>query len=171
MANTYELITSTTVGSGGASFVTFSSIPATYTDLLIKICARTSDAQANLFAYFNNDTSASYSSKNIYGNGASATYDTSSSATFLYAGVAAVDGTNQTTNTFNNAEIYIPNYASSSQKSISSDAVMENNGTTAYASLNAGLWTGTSAITSVKLTGGTSFVQYSSFYLYGIKNS
>jgi hypothetical protein len=78
-----------------------------------------------------------------------------------------------TANTFGNGEIYIPNYAGSTQKSVSADAVAENNSATyIYSALNAGLWTGTAAITSIKLLiPSYNFVQYSTAYLYGVSNA
>jgi len=57
-------------------------------------------------------------------------------------------------------------------KSISADAVEENNGTTAFAGLSAALWSNTAAITSITLTPQTgSYVQYSTATLYGISKS
>ena len=74
-----------------------------------------------------------------------------------------------TANTFSNASIYFPNYASSNFKSISVDSVDENNGTAAYQWIDAGLWSVTSAITSVTLTSQTStLAEFSSASLYGI---
>ena len=43
MATTYTLITSQTLASSAAS-VTFSSIPSTYTDLVLRVSARTDNA-------------------------------------------------------------------------------------------------------------------------------
>ena len=45
MANTFVLLASTTVGSGGASSIDFTSIPATYTDLVVKVSGRIDYAQ------------------------------------------------------------------------------------------------------------------------------
>ena len=76
-----------------------------------------------------------------------------------------------TSNTFSNMEVYIPNYAGSNNKSASSDGVGETNATTIYASLQANLWNDIPAITSIRfnaITGGGSFMQYSTFYLYGV---
>ena len=173
MGANYVLLETVTVGEAGASSVTFNNIPQSgYTDLKVVTSTRCDASQANLYLKFGTSggiSSSGYSTKNLYGNGASATYDNSSAASFMYAGVAAVDGTSQTASTFGNAEIYVPNYTSSNQKSISVDAVMENNGTTAYASLNAGLWTGTGAITTVQIyPSGGNFTQYSTFSLYGL---
>ena len=76
-----------------------------------------------------------------------------------------------TASTFGNAEIYIPNYASSNNKSVSADFVSETNAADAIFGLTAGLWANTSAITSIKLTPAAAFAQYSTATLYGIKNS
>jgi hypothetical protein len=95
----------------------------------------------------------------------------SSSGSFAaYAGNSVTTG--QTSSTFSNDSIYIPNYAGSAYKSYSADGVVENNATGAFATFNAGLWSNTAAITSITLTAGVgSFVQYSNFYLYGVKNA
>jgi len=169
MATTYTLIASNTVGSGGVANIEFTSIPATYTDLLIKISSRTDPAQLpnSLLIVFNNNTS-NRSSKRLNGSGSAAA--SFSSATLTYA--SETQGATSTASTFANTEIYIPNYAGSNNKSYSADGVMENNATESYMSFWAGLWANSSAITSVKLTPDTdNFVQHSTAYLYGIKNS
>jgi hypothetical protein len=67
-------------------------------------------------------------------------------------------------------EVYIPNYAGSAYKSISIDAVDENNASSAYSVLTAGLWSNTAAITSLRLTDNNGgYLQYTTAYLYGIK--
>ena len=169
MANTYTLIASSTVGAGGASSIDFTSIPSTYTDLLLKVSSRSSDASvvAGITVQFNSDTtSGNYTWKRLYGDGSSAP---GSDSNFNFVLISAA---NNTANTFGNGEIYISNYAGSSAKSISADSVSENNATNAYAILGAGKWSGTSAITSIKLViSAGNFVQYSTAYLYGIKNS
>jgi hypothetical protein len=170
MANTYTLIASSTIGSGGAANIDFTSIPSTYTDLLVKVSAR--DSLAEIYGgcdiRFNNDSASNYTRRNVNGNG-SATGSASQTTTSINS-VESV-GSSATANTFSNTEIYIPNYTSSNQKSVSVDQVTENNGTTAYAKLTAGLWTGTAAINQITILPGTSFVQYTTAYLYGIKNS
>jgi hypothetical protein len=75
----------------------------------------------------------------------------------------------QTSNTFLSGALYLPNYAGSTQKSFSVDSVGENNSTTAYQVLTAGLYNQTTAITALSvLTYGSSLVQYSTASLYGI---
>jgi hypothetical protein len=172
---TMMLISSNTVGSGGAASVTFSSIPATYTDLVVKISSRQTNAQIYgvLNFQFNSSGGTAYSYKLLQGDGSAATSTGQTGVDSIY-GVYSDVGANATANTFSNIEMYIPNYTSSNYKSVSLDQVAENNSSTANTILNAGLWANTSAITSIVMaTGGSgaNFVQYSTFYLYGIKNS
>ena len=140
MANTYTLISSVTVGAGGASSIDFTSIPATYTDLLVMLSLRSVPAATDVATYvrLNNDSSSTnYSYRRIYGNGSSVYSDTGSGLS--YAIIGSHDASNATANTFANLSFYLPNYAGSSNKSFSTDAVTENNATSAIASLTAGL--------------------------------
>jgi hypothetical protein len=167
MATTYTLIASNTVGSGGASSVAFSSIPSTYTDLLVKVSSRSTEASAwDWFSISLNGSTSNFSWKSLWADTSPASGG-GSGVTIPYGGTAA----NATANTFSNTEIYIPNYVSSNYKSVSADAVGENNSATAGRSLTALLWSNTAAITSLSVNSGTTFVQYSTFYLYGISNS
>ena len=172
MANTYTLISSVTVGSGGAATIDFTSIPQIYTDLVIKISYRSTAtpgvAVDNLTAQYNGVTSSSYSERGLGGNG-SVAYSQSYSRTVV--GVGLGNSSNSTSNTFGNTDIYIPNYTSSNYKSSSADGVTENNATASWVEMDAGLFSNTSAITSIKLTCGGNFVQYSTAYLYGISNA
>ena len=174
MANpTMTLIASSTVGSGGVSSVTFSSIPQTgYTDLKIVFSARssTTDGSSGQWAYINfNGANTNNSVKVLYGYG-SGTGSLSASSATPYG--AYIDPSNFTGSTFSNTEVYIPNYTSSNAKSYSIDSISENNGTGAYSNFTAGLWNQTTAINQINITpAGGSFTQYSTFYLYGISNS
>ena len=172
MATTYTLISSNTLSASAAS-VTFSSIPSTYTDLVLRVSART-DVNANdqIVLQINTDTGTNYSKTRLYGNGASAGSGQYSNSAPSYTGYNLV-GSGATASTFSNAEFYIPNYTSSANKPISQFGVEETNATTAYMSADAILWRGTSAITQLVLSSFQSgnFVSGSSFYLYGIKNS
>jgi hypothetical protein len=172
MAITYVAIATTTVGAGGASSIDFTSIPGTYTDLVVKLSVRGDNnvTTQQMYMTFNNSTTG-YSARQVYGDGASAT-----SATLSNSGAAiSIVNTNtsvSTANTFSSTDVYIPNYTSSNNKSASADSVTENNGTTALAGLTAGLWSNTAAITSVKFAPQSgNFVQYSTATLYGIKNT
>jgi hypothetical protein len=169
MANTFELIASSTVGSGGVASIDFNSIPATYTDLCIKISARKTDTSGNI-RWTINGTSTGYSERMLY-NADGTVYSTSAAASgyfqFLYAVLS-----NQTANTFNIAEIYIPNYAGSTNKLISLDSTQENSGTGIVQNINSALWSNTAAITSLSFgTASGNIAQYSTAYLYGVKNA
>jgi hypothetical protein len=174
MANTYIQIGSTvTVGAGTAASIEFTSIPATYTDLFVALSGRSNNAAVNvsLQLQFNNDTASNYNYRAIQGSGSGVNSFAGTAGTNIFC--SSMPSGNSTASTFGNAGIYIPNYAGSTQKSVSIDSVGENNATEAYANLVAGLWTGTAAITSIKFTLFSSnvFVQYSTASLYGVKNS
>jgi hypothetical protein len=168
MANTMTLISSSTVGAGGAANITFSSITSTYTDLVLCGSARSTRAANDdgLILRFNGEsTQTNISNKVLYGDG-------STTGSFSNSESGYLDGANATANTFASFQIYLPNYAGSTQKSYSVDGVTENNATSALTNMRANLWNQTSAITQlVLLPSNGSFAQYSTAYLYGIKNS
>jgi hypothetical protein len=123
-----------------------------------------------LYIRFNNDSGSNYVRKEIYGSGTSAASYGGTATAFEYV---YFNGSTSTANTFGNFEMYIPNYASSNKKSFSIDNAREGNATSGDLQLEAGLWTGTAAISSIKFIDQTTgnFVVNSTFYLYGIKNS
>ena len=171
MPNTYQLIASSTVGSGGAANIEFTSIPSTYTDLCIKTSLRASDSANNWYlaqVTFNNDTTSGNYSARLAGAFGTSPYV---STTSYYSGY--IPSGARTASTFGNNEIYIPDYAGSNQKTISTDSVTEGNGSSyEILGLWAGRWTGTAAITSIKIASDTgNLAQYSTAYLYGVKNA
>jgi len=163
--STYNLIASTTVGSGGASSITFLSIPGTYTDLVLKISVRESTTNSSVAYISFNGVTTNRSEIKLQGNGSSASSSTSTDIQFID------NASTDTANSFSNAELYIPNYTSSNYKSICSDSVAENNSSTAFMRLTASLWSSTAAITQIAITANSNLAQYSTAYLYGIKNS
>jgi hypothetical protein len=171
MPTTFTKIASVSVGLLGASSIDFTSIPSTYTDLCVKLSVRTDGINAPwLLLRFNGSTS-SYTQRYVYGTGAAAASTTVGTANYMNL-AAAINSTSQTISTFASADVYVPNYAGSTNKSVSTDTAQENNATTAYATLAAGLWSNTSAINQVTFFPETgNFAQYSTAVLYGIKNS
>jgi hypothetical protein len=110
------------------------------------------------------------------GDGATATSATESSQAKIneYGSAAGNATTSGNTSIWGVGTFYIPNYAGSNNKSVSADNAREaNQATDTYLVMDAGLWSNTSAITSIKIAPrvGPNFVQYSTAYLYGIKNS
>jgi len=168
MPNTFELIASYTA-TGTVSAIDFTSIPSTYTDLCLKVSARSNDATYREIWLTLNGSTANGTARILKGDGSSAS---SYTATRVQA-TGYTNTTGSTSNTFTSVDIYIPNYAGSTNKSFSADAVTENNATQAFAELDASLWSQTAAINSISLvlSSGASFVQYSTAYLYGVKSS
>jgi hypothetical protein len=167
MANMIPIST-VTVGSGGATAFAFTNIPQNYTDLIIKVSARgnyagTSDQLAISF----NGSTSSYSYKQIYGLGTAGVGSQGASA---YPD-SYISGASATASTFGNTDIYIPNYTSSNNKSLSMDSVGETNGGVVGSSLTAGIWSNTAPITSISVLNSLSgtFLQYSTATLYGIR--
>lgn len=170
MAATYIPIASTTLSSSTAS-VTFSSIPATYTDLVLRCSARSNRASNildNMLYEFNSSTS-NFSATRLLGDGSNAT----SNLVTTNVSQIRLNASNSTSNTFTSFELYIPSYTASQNKPFSSFSALENNATEAHLAGIASLWSNTAAITSIKLSpqNGTSFLSDSTFHLYGIKNS
>jgi hypothetical protein len=176
MANTYELISAVTVGAAKAAYIEFTSIPSTYTDLKL-VCSLRDDRT---------DTSATDTTITYNGAASGGNYDVTiliyqDNIVNSYAGTNSnyISGIYEnsglaTSNIFSSFEHYIPNYAGSANKCSSTDGVAANNSNSIYFGLNGGLRRSTAAITSVRVTpyyGVLNYVQYSTAYLYGIKNS
>lgn len=169
MATTYELISKQEVGASSVASLEFTSIPATFDDLVLLLSLRSNRASntwADLRLRFNGaSVDTNHSSRYLQGNGASA-----SSGSLSYAYLGAATGSTATSSTYASLEVYIPNYAGSTNKSYSVTSAHETNATTAYAEVTAGLWSSTSAIDAIKVVPVGNLVQYSSAYLYGIKH-
>jgi hypothetical protein len=171
MANTFVKIASATVGSGGTSSVVFSSIPQTYTDLIIKASARSTRAglDEDGFTIQLNSSTTGYTYRTSIANG---TNFINLITTYEQVWSGEVNAGSSTASIFNNLEAYIPNYTESSVKLYFVDAAQENNATTAYLSMNAISQSSTNAITSITLGAANgNLVQHSTLYLYGVKNS
>lgn len=175
MPNTYTLIASNTLSSSAAS-VTFSAIPNTYTDLVLRASTRIDAAVGGtwLVMFFNTDSvgsSTNYSTTRLFGTGSTAgSGQLSSDDEMRFAN--STQGTSYTTSTFASTEIYIPSYTASQNKPVSNFGVTENNSTTATMVATAGLWRNTAAVNQlVFYPDSGNFVSGSSFFLYGIKNS
>ena len=181
MATFTQIGSAVTVGAGGATSISFTSIPATYTDLVIQFSGRSTSSTGSYdpLIYRFNTSASGYSARDVGGNGASAGSGSNTTMTSAGAGWTGGRATDygicngsSTSSTFTNGAFYIPNYAGSNQKSSSLDYVNENNSSTAHMELAALLWTGTAAITQIDLAlYYGSFAQYSTAYLYGVSNA
>lgn len=164
---TFTLISSVTVGSGGAADIEFTSIPNTYTDLCLLFSARSANSTYGGYNFYMNTNSTRFQGIFLDGDGSSASSGTTSEF-FLPLSTF-------TANTFGNSAIYIPNYLSSNTKSISVDSVSENNASSGnrFDTLYAYSLADSNAINALKLSmfGGDKFAQYTTAYLYGISNA
>jgi hypothetical protein len=166
-------IDTVTVGSGGAANIEFTNIPQTFDDLVVKFSARITANDSSMRLRINGSSSSIYSGRYLFSSGSgspvSGSWSASTNDNFIY-----VNGSATTASTFSNVEIYFPNYRGSTNKSYSTDQVTENNGTTAFAVLTAGLFSSTSPITSLLLyyTGSSNDIaQHSTATLYGISRT
>jgi hypothetical protein len=165
MPTTMQLIAKQTVGSGGAASVTFSNIPQTFTDLKVVMSTRSSGTSSVGIRF--NGSSSNLSNIRLYSNG-SVTASYGGSDVFAYQNRGSY-----TANTFDNSEIYIPNYTSSNFKSMSMDNVTETMSGTAEMQLQAGLWSQTAAITSLGFFPDSSqtLTEFTEITLYGISSN
>lgn len=168
MPVTYTPITSNTLTSATA-IVTFSSIPSTYTDLVL-VCStkNTSASNQRLQLNFNGDSGTNYSCTRIYGNGSTATSDRFSSDTT--ADIGFFGGTNTTG--YLQSITNIQNYSNTTTfKSILNRWNSQAGASGAQYTVEVvGLWRNTSAINTLGLTfNGSNIAAGSTFTLYGIK--
>jgi hypothetical protein len=160
-----QLIETVTVGSGGAASIEFTGIPQDGTDLLLVMSVR-----GNFFGNFPleiNGSTINFSSRQLIGTGSSVS--STSRSDNIVSDVVTSAG--NTANTFSSMSFYFANYTNSSNKSISVDAVQENNATASTQNITAMLWSNSSAITSIGtdvISFGGLYVEHSTFSLYKI---
>jgi hypothetical protein len=164
----YDSIATTTVGSGGTSSITFSSIPSTYTHLQIRTMCLTSASATDVKAQFNGDTGSNYALHLFWGNGSAASAGAYTAQTYAVAGITSITTANPAVGV-----VDILDYANTNKNTtVRTLTGSDTNGVGGFIFLESGLWLNTAAITSVTISpfSGT-FNQYSSFALYGIKGA
>jgi len=161
MAKTYEPIATNTLGSAAAS-VTFSSIPATYTDLVLVQVSKITTGAGTGTLQINGDTASNYSNTFLTGNGSTAT-STRNSSTVIFTG----DASNSDLQT----SIY--NFQNYSNTTTFKTVILRSNVTGSSLSAVVGLYRSTAAITSILISqnASTTFIAGSTFTLYGIKSA
>ena len=170
-AGSFESIATVTVGSGGQSTITFSSIPSTYTHLQIRYIMR-SDSGGYGKITFNSDTTGSnYYTHNLAGGGTSAS-GTSFAGSSYSAALFEVYGIITNANIFTGGVLDILDYTSTSKNK--TFRVLEGYDTNGggVVEVGSGLWSATpAAINRIDLAiSSGAFQQYSQFALYGIKS-
>lgn len=173
LPKSYDSIATTTVGAGGASTITFSSIPQTYTHLQIRYLAKAT--RANVVSQpafrFNSDTGSNYTDHYLNANGSTIAAGWDGTNTLIYG--SSIAGNSANANTFGVGVFDILDYTNTNKyKTVRSIGGDDDNGS-GYIDFRSGLWMSTSAINTITITEayGNNFAQYSSFALYGIKGS
>lgn len=170
-ATSYESIATVTVGSGGSSSISFSSIPSTFKHLQIRAINRST--RANNFGYcimsFNGDTTPAnyFWGHNLVGSGSTAYADTFGSSAGI---VNQIPGNNQGASMFGGTVIDVLDYQNTNKnKTVRTLNGHDFNGS-GYMIFSSGLWMSTTAISSITITDAyANLAQYSKFALYGIK--
>jgi hypothetical protein len=153
----WTVIAHTELG-GNQGTITFSSIPQTYTDLFLVVSGRsTSNAAAWSDSELRpNGATTNLTNRFLSGSGSSAGSDTRTNWQFW------VNGDVSTSNTFSNVGFYLPNYAGNTNKTVSIDSVQETNATAIVMAIVAGVWSQTTAISSLDLVTSGDWKQYTS---------
>lgn len=169
--NSYESISTTTVGSGGTGTITFSSIPSTYKHLQLRILTATTTAAGD-GAYFNirfnSDSGSNYSYHDLYGNGSATAASGLASQTAIYG--QRISEANLTS-IFGGVIVDILDYGSvNKNKTVRSLGAYDANGSGSIYLVSGAWYNSANAISTITLTpDANNFAQYSSFALYGIK--
>jgi hypothetical protein len=161
-----KLIETKTLAAAAAS-IEFTSIPQTFTDLVMFYSLRDTGTNSTFRVHETaisfNGLTTNFTARALRGEGSTSATFTATRFAGWHPDAAA------TANTFGNSSLYIPNYSGATNKSYSIDQVTENNATLAWMSIVAGLWSNTAAITGVTLTTqGVTLAIGSTISLYGI---
>jgi len=173
VTNSFESIQTVTVGAGGQSSISFTSIPSTYKHLQVRWLGRQSGANTGYAVNLriNGTSSANYTYHRIRGNGSAASASAATSQTGIEVG--ATSAANSTAGMFGAGIIDILDYTDTNKyKTIRSlQGTDQNSSTDSNIFFHSGFLTSsTSAVSQIDLIpDGTSFVQFSSFALYGVK--
>jgi hypothetical protein len=157
MPSTYNKIEAKTLGSTATS-VTFSSIPSTYTDLVL-VVQTTSTAQVD--GQFNGDTATNYSSTEMWTGGSGVNSQRESNLNYFTLRDSS------TTLGNNMSVVNIMNYSNTTtNKTV---LIRTNDGRYSRTYARVVMWRNTSAINSILLYPAGNFAIGSTFTLYGIK--
>lgn len=157
------LIETKTLASAQAA-IEFTSVPQTFTDLVAVVSTRNSAGGSTSIRF--NSTTTGYSERLLYGTGSTAASASGSFDRFVWLLSAT---TAQTSNSFSNGQVYIPDYTGSTAKLVSIVSVNESNATAADLYIDSALWNNTAAITNVYFFNPDGNLQIgSTISLYGI---
>lgn len=179
LPSAFESIATATVGAGGQSTITFSSIPSTYAHLQIRYLARLNQVATTsyMIMFFNNDFTGSYTMHGLNGSGSTVSVSNFtgsgvSGSTGIYPGIGTITGSSSTASVFGAGVIDVYDYTNTNKFTTTRTlGGQDQNSTNGVIVLGSGLWMKTNAVTSITINNDTaaSFVEYSQFALYGVK--
>ena len=163
MATTYEKIATTTLGTASAT-ITFSTIPATYTDLRVVLIGTTGspDDPEITFNGDNSGAGTNYSRTALGGSGTSATSTRDTNLPYI---VNYLTNFSSTTVSYQSFDIF--SYTGSTFKTVLCDGSADRNGSGGVGR-TVGLWRNTASITSIRLNANSTYLTGTTATLYGI---
>ena len=168
----FDSIATTTVGSGGQTTISFTSIPATYAHLQLRVMARSTfaDTDSIFIVRVNSDTGNNYPNHFLQGGGGTPGAFGYTSATYNYAFLLTFPGANASASFFGGGVIDILDYKNTNKYKTIRAFGGHDRQSAGDIRLNSSVWLNTNAITSITITDYRTgnFAEYSSFALYGI---
>ena len=164
MPATYEPIATTTLSTATAS-VTFSTIPGTYTDLVLVASITGVSVATDPWIRINSDTNTNYSWTWLAGNGGSVYSERGSNNSKLYySAISTIQ---------NNVQNVIWNFNNYSNTTTYKTVLWREADAGTETGATVGLWRSTSAITAIEISLDSSrtYSSGSMFTLYGIKSA
>lgn len=172
-ASSYDSIQTVTVGAGGASSISFTSIPGTYKHLQIRGISRdtrTGTGEQSVMMQFNGDTGTNYSYHILEGYG-SGTPTAGPNVSTTQIKVSLSPTSSASANMFGGFVADILDYSNTSKYKVSRSLYGDDQNGSGTVAISSGVWNNLNSLTSITIypTNSQSFVQYSKFALYGIK--
>ena len=171
LGGSYDAIGTAVVGAGGATDVTFSSIPQTYKHLQIRGISRDNRASTanSVLIRVNGDTGSNYAFHRLIGDGSTPSASGLATQTEAYAYIEPC--ASSTSNIFGTGIIDVLDYTNTNKTKVFRTFGSNDQNGSGFITLYSGLWNNTSAISTIRLypDNSASFVQYTQFDLYGIK--
>ena len=159
----YDSIASTTVSSN-VSTITFSSIPATYKHLQIRLFCKNLGNNGTVSLRYNSDTGANYSMHDLWGNGATTFALATANATYVFA---SLTGLGQPAVGI----VDIFEYANTNVYKTNRSLLGLDLSSSGLAWFSSGNWRNTAAISTITVNSSADFTQYTKVALYGIKGA
>jgi hypothetical protein len=165
----FESIATAIIGSGGGTFLEFTSIPSTYQHLQLRfIVRRSTGSNSNNFIRLNSDTGSNYVWHRLQGDGSSASASANTGNNFMEVSWSHQNASS-VSNQFGAGVVDILDYASTTKyTTLRTFGGNDMNGAGA-AQIHSGLWRSTSAVTTVRLFTGDAYAQHTQAALYGVK--